>query len=339
MSWEVAKAAIERVLFEVARRKGSTLTLGFHGGGEPTMNWPVLRQSVEHVIALTKENGITCQICGAFNGFWSQRTLDFIINHFADISLSFDGPPKVQNAQRPAVRNRDSSTKVERSLRALDKAGFSCGIRMTITDFSVDTLAESVRYICENFTPKKIQAEPVFSSGRALENRSGIKDQGLFVDRLPGRAGDRPAIRDRAFLLRRQDFGCDDPDFDLAATRALIVTPRGDVTTCFEVFGREHPESDGFIVGKYAENRYFEIDSKTLGGHLARTVEICPTAETVTAGGAARETAPPKRSLAGLGKLFKPSERCFMNQELTKYLLLDKIRQSGGHIWNGQASC
>jgi uncharacterized protein len=53
MSWEVAKAAIERVLSEVVKRKGSPLTLGFHGGGEPTMNWLVLRQSVEHAIAIT----------------------------------------------------------------------------------------------------------------------------------------------------------------------------------------------------------------------------------------------------------------------------------------------
>jgi uncharacterized protein len=40
MTWEVARAAIDRVLLDVAKRKGSALTLGFHGGGEPSMIWP-----------------------------------------------------------------------------------------------------------------------------------------------------------------------------------------------------------------------------------------------------------------------------------------------------------
>jgi uncharacterized protein len=337
MSWEMAKAAIDLVLFEVAKRKGGTLTLGFHGGGEPSMNWTVLKRSVEHVIALAKQYGVTCQISGAFNGSWSQRTLDFILNHFTEISLSFDGTPKVQNAQRPTSSNHGSSSKVERTLRALDQALFSYGIRMTVTEFSVDALAESVRYICENFSPKRIQAEPVFASGRAVESRSAIRDQGLFVDRF------LEALEiTRRFGIELFYSGARIPEvttrFCLAPTHAFIVTPEGDVTTCFEVFGREHPESQNFVVGQYIGNGCFEIDSKKLGRHLARTVEGLSYCRDCYCRWSCAGDCAAKTCIGRSADSFRPSERCFVNQEITKHLLLDKIRQSGGHLWNGRRS-
>lgn len=243
----------------------------------------------------------------------------------------------MQNAQRPTSGNRGSSSKVERSLRALDRAGFSYGIRMTVTDFSVDALAESVRYICENFSPKRIQAEPVFGSGRAVESRSAIRDQSLFIDRF------LEALEiTRRFGVELFYSGARIPDvttrFCLAATRALIVTPKGDVTTCFEVFGKEHHESRSFIVGQYAGKGCFAIDCKKLGRHLARTVEGIPYCRDCFCRWSCAGDCAAKTGIGGSVGFFKPGERCFVNQELTKYLLLDNIRQSGGHLWNGRGS-
>lgn len=39
MSWEIAKAAIDLVLRGVISQGLPEMTLGFHGGGEPTLNW------------------------------------------------------------------------------------------------------------------------------------------------------------------------------------------------------------------------------------------------------------------------------------------------------------
>jgi uncharacterized protein len=41
MSWEVARSGIDFVMDEVIKNRSSVITLGFHGGGEPTLNWDV----------------------------------------------------------------------------------------------------------------------------------------------------------------------------------------------------------------------------------------------------------------------------------------------------------
>ena len=45
------------------------MTLGFHGGGEPTMNWKLLTRATDYTHSRAAEKGIALSVSGAFNGY------------------------------------------------------------------------------------------------------------------------------------------------------------------------------------------------------------------------------------------------------------------------------
>ncbi|MBN2411870.1 radical SAM protein [candidate division KSB1 bacterium] len=330
MSWEIARDAIDYVMESVRLHNAPVMTLGFHGGGEPTLNWNILTRSVDYARCLADKNRVPLQVSGSFNGYWSRKILKYILNNFTELSLSFDGLPEVQNLQRPAMGNKESYPRVAETLHALDGADFPYGIRMTITNDTVDRLAESVAFICDNFHPQKIQVEPAFAEGRAIENHSLIKDIRVFIDQFM-RAYSIAEKQKVTLFYSGARLNALTTRFCLAACRAFVVTTEGDVTTCFETYGREHPAGPRFFVGTYTGNGGFEINTEKRQKHFSRTVDEIPFCQNCyckwhCAGDCEIKTT------AASGDGFQPS-RCLINQELIKYLILDKIKQNGGLLW------
>jgi uncharacterized protein len=332
MSWDLAKAGINFVMDEVIRNKSPTMTLGFHGGGEPTLNWDVLTKATEYAHSLAKRNNIQLHVTGAFNGYWPKEVSNYIIKNFTELSLSFDGMPSIQNIQRPTINNKDSFNIVAETLQTMDQAQFKYGIRITVTKDSVTDLAENISYICRNFKPKKIQVEPAFDVGRAKRNKSTITDLDTFIDQFI--RGFKEAEKHQITLFYSgARLEALTQRFCLAACNTLVVTTEGDITTCFETYSRKHPLSKYFIVGSYKVNGQFLISEDKLQHHLNRTVETIPYCEACfckwhCAGDCAIKTVS-EDIIDG----YHHVDRCFINQELTKFLLLNKIKENGGLIW------
>ena len=339
MSRETAKAAFDRVMGDVVARGATEMTLGFHGGGEPTMNWETLTWITDYAREKAAENGVALHVSGAFNGYWSPEVREYMLAKFTDISLSFDGLPDVQNRQRPAVGGIPSFDRVAQTLAALDQSGVAYGIRMTVTRDHVARLAESVSYICEHFRPGKIQAEPVFLEGRAKEEQA-VGDSFAFVEQFI--TAHRAAARHGVELF----YSGARPDtlalrFCLAACRALVVTTDGDVVTCFESYGKEHPLSSRFIVGGYHGDHgggRFIVDRDKLDAHFSRTADSIPYCRGCFCRWHCAGDCAIKASAAGRVDEFEPTGRCVITRELTKYLILDRIRDSGGLIWRRDAN-
>jgi uncharacterized protein len=184
MSWEIAKSGIDLVANQVVNKGANFMYLGFHGGGEPSLNLEILMKATEYTRSITEKNNLNLNIAGAFNGYWTNKTRDFIIKKFTDISLSYDGMPLIQNSQRPTINSMESYSKVKETLIALDEARFSYGIRMTCTNEFVHRLEENIAFICENFKPRKIQVEPAFNVGRARKNKLIIADDNAFISQF-----------------------------------------------------------------------------------------------------------------------------------------------------------
>ncbi|MBV6341241.1 radical SAM protein [Candidatus Magnetobacterium casense] len=330
--WEIAKAAIDYVVKETKKNNSQSITLGFHGGGEPTLNWNILTKAVRYVKNEAHKNSKALHITGSFNGYWTGHNLDFITSNFTEISMSFDGIPIVQNRHRPTKDNTESFSTVTRSLYTFDEKQFNYGIRLTVTEESVNYLEECVSFICERFNPQKIQVEPVFLEGRAIKNVSQIRNLDVFITQFikSHEIAERHGITlfysgARIEVLTQR--------FCLASCRAFVVTPEGDVTTCFETYGRDHPMSERFMVGRYDGNAGFIVDNEKLNKHFSRVVDNIPYCESCycrwhCAGDCAIKTLSPIET-----ENFVPTERCYINRELTKYLILCKIRKSNELIW------
>ncbi|RPI78638.1 MAG: radical SAM protein [Desulfobacteraceae bacterium] len=332
MPWEIARAAVDQVIGDCVANGALCFTLGFHGGGEPTLNLKILKRTIAYARRRTSQENIGLTVTGSFNGFWGKACRTYMLEQMNELSLSFDGPPEVQNRQRPARNGRASFDRVAQTLTALDNSGLAYGIRMTITPESAASLAENIRFICNRFHPRKIQVEPVFAQGRAREHSIGAAQPDVFLRQFMTAygvaqqsgielfySGARPDILTRRFCL--------------AACRALVVTPQGEVTTCFETYGRDHPLSAPFRVGVYDGQGGFRLDHDKIGKHMARTVDEIPYCEACFCKWHCAGDCAIKASRAGQVDRFQPTERCFINQELTKFLLLEKIKSNGGLFW------
>ena len=333
MPADLAKRSIDFVFAGILRNCENRMTLAFHGGGEPFMNMPVMKAAVTHARRLAEENNIELTIAGSSNGVWSDATCRFVRTHFSEMSLSFDGLPEIQDRQRPDRSGGPSFPRVMKSIRSLDQSGFSYGIRMTVTDASVDQMAAGVRFVCQNSGARKIQVEPVFFEGRARYNHVSDMAPDLFVEQFKAAY---EIARDHGVHLfysgARPEVLTD--RFCRSAGSAFIVTPEGDVSTCFEVHNRTHTQSDALIIGSYDKNAgfYFSKDRNSIC-RMQRVddVFLCRNCfcKWHCAGDCTIRRINDRPGGENTGSL---PVRCYITQEITRYLLCRKIIESGGLV-------
>jgi len=250
MSEPLAQRVIQTACENAVSRNVPRFALAFHGGGEPTMNWRVLRSAVD----CAETQPLPCDISMATNGMWTDEQRDFIIGHFQGLSLSLDGIQAVQDVQRPRADGRGSFTRVAENLRVLEESRLHYGVRMTATMESVARLAESVAWLCEQTRAAVIQVEPCYASVR-----------GEYSDPTPAQAEAFVGAFLAAFEVGAKAGRCVfysgarpwtlTASFCKAPEEALIVTPDGDVVTCFETHDRRHPLTEHFVIGHATPER------------------------------------------------------------------------------------
>jgi len=328
----LAKAAIDHFI-QTRSPSVETLTLAFHGGGEPTMNPAVLTGAVDYARGLCESRGLGLRLAGSSNGTWSDNLGRFMVENFDELSISFDGPPEVQNRQRPLVSGGPSFPRVKKNLDRLDRAGFNYGIRMTVTETSLDRMPESVDFICNNTGVRKIQVEPVFAEGRAIDNRLRITKPDRFIEQF----------RRAHAIARGHDvhlfYSGARPEtittrFCLCAGKAFVVTPEGDVTACFEVYGRNHPKSDQFIIGAHDGNGGFSFHRDRHMIYRQQCLANRPECRHCfckwhCAGDCMVKTGDER---TGQRDGVIATDRCYLTREITKYLIGQKIIDAGGLI-------
>ena len=125
MSLETAKRGIGFVALNALKKNASEFTVGFHGGGEPTLNWRVMTQAVLFARERAAALGLAVNVTAASNGVLGDTKTRWIISNLDGLSLSFDGPQEVNNSNRVTASGRGSSSHVIRTLKQLDAARFT----------------------------------------------------------------------------------------------------------------------------------------------------------------------------------------------------------------------
>ncbi len=332
MSEDLAAAAVRFVYTQVLQNRSEQMTLAFHGGGEPFMNFAVMKSAVSCARRLTEQNKVELKIAGSSNGVWSETVCRYVLENFTEISLSIDGMSETQNRQRPGVCGTPSFPTVMKTVDRLDRAGFSYGIRMTVTDISVGKLAENVRFLSERTGARAIQVEPVFHEGRAVANHEARIVPEQFVEQFKAAykiarnngkhlfySGARPEVLAKRFCLSTES--------------AFVVTPEGDVTTCFEIHNRSHPLSDALMIGSYdGTNFCFSKDRRQIS-EMQQVDSISSCRDCFCRWHCAGDCFVRRENRLS-GNMAPDGEpvRCYLTREITKFLLCDKIVEAGGVI-------
>lgn len=264
MPFHIAKDAIDTIIKNASDQKARTVELGYHGGGEPTMNWSVLTESHDYARERCREQELRMNSSICTNGVMTSEKAQWIVENIRDIAISIDGHPELHNKQRPFQNGEASFEKVASTIDLLGKNNKNYALRLTATEFSEGQIYDTVNFLINRFHPPNICIEPLFVCGRC--ETSGCKPpvDDHFIEEMirAFELGDRNKVSvqysgNRITLLLSRFCGAQGSNF--------FITSRGDVTSCLEVSSKNDPRADYFIYGSYDPvKRGFNFDYEKL---------------------------------------------------------------------------
>lgn len=244
MSLDVAKKAVDFLIQNSKHRK--QLEIDFFGG-EPLMNWGVVRETVEYATAEAQKYGKTFRFTITTNGLaLTPEIEEFINEHMYNVVLSIDGRPEINDRVRRTVSGNGSvySIVIPKFQRLVaNRKGKSYYVRGTFTSHNLD-FAEDVAHL-HDLGFDQISMEPVVtdpSEEYALrsEHLSRILDEydrlaELYLERKTSGNGFEffhfnVELKKGPCLYKRLS-GCG------AGYEYVAVTPSGEIFPCHQFAG------------------------------------------------------------------------------------------------------
>lgn len=226
--------------------------LSFHGGGEPFVEFDTMKAIITY--AKEKTRGKYLTINSVTNGVLNGRQIEYVLENKIGLNISLDGPPKIQNLQRPLRNNKPSYEKVINTIKILLDNNVKPPIRSTITDFSAQFLKEIVENIVK-LDLEILQLEPMAKVGRAINCNFATPDPETFSKNFIEAYEYGEDHNILVYCSGSRIGGFTDRFCNMSAARKdyLCITPEGYVTACVEVSKKEDSASEVFYYGKYDE--------------------------------------------------------------------------------------
>ena len=248
-----------RALKETIKPSTKKIYITFFGG-EPTLNMPVLKTSLEYI----KAAGIEGKYHIVTNGVISNKNLDYLIDNRFTFTVSMDGPPEINDVQRPTKTKSISSKGIIKTIKRLVREGNHFQVRMTITNFNVNHIPESIEYFA-SLGVKFVHFEPVSIAKSNFPLEFSIPDADIYIENVKSALDKAEEIGiyviNSAYmnLLTPSKHFC-----TLTGGERFLFTPDGGVSLCYRVQNLDDAFKD-FIIGKYNRKAdKFEIDNLKL---------------------------------------------------------------------------
>lgn len=228
--------------------KGRPFQLLLHGGGEPTVHWPLVPELYTITRRIAHEHGLDWVGHIATNGVLSETRARWLGQHFSSVGLSWDGPPDIQDQQRHAPDGRSSSATVARTARALLDTDAILEIRTTITPATVCRQEEVVAFFLRRVGTCRVRFEPVYRQQGNLGFSPEMAQQ--FVHHfLAAQSRARAAGMSLEYSGMRPDevHG----PFCEVHRQVLHLTPDGEISGCFFCIGQGDADEKIARVGRF----------------------------------------------------------------------------------------
>ena len=273
MPEQLALDAVALVAGNASRTSRKVAALHFHGGGEPTLARELMRGVIEKARGIARERGVTLELALGTNGVMPEDAARWVAATFDNVTLSIDGPSEIHDAQRPRADGGPSHEAALRTAQLFDALGFSYALRVTATDATVERMDEVVEHLTGASAARKIKVEPLFVQGRALEGGLPHPDPERFVEAF-ARARRRAARLGRELIYSACRPQAVTDRFCAATLGSICVTPRGELTACYEVTSLEDARAPLFFFGRHrAHDGGFDLDYQVIARLQALTVD------------------------------------------------------------------
>lgn len=282
LSLEVAKAGIDYFFKNNASRH-----IRFYGPGEPSQEFELLKEIV--LYARLKEGpAVTTEI--QTNGIFDSQVCEWMLANMNIIWMSFDGPPDIQNSNRPISRHfitdaRKSAEILEDNVKwLLERRGdrkLMVGARVTMTETNIDRQIEMVDYFSD-LGIKHIWTNPLFPAvdkipvcDDEIKKKDFSFDMDTYVKRYieAYRYAEAKGIFYGSFLTC--NFDGDSKAHCRACTPVPHLTPDGYVSACdMVVLGEQAFHMSCFIYGKWdTSKKHFVFDEQKINALRDRNVD------------------------------------------------------------------
>ncbi len=269
-----AIAAAAELVAANCRQRSLPLYAVFHGGGEPTLHRELVESALGRLEATAGRHGIGLYRYVATNGVMSEQAAVWLARRFDLVGLSCDGPPEIQDRQRPTRGGGRTSPLVERTARILREEGRPFHVRSTITSGSLGRQAEVAAYIVERLQPAEIHFEPVYAAGRAGPGDGLVAEQAeAYVCGFL--AAQEVARRRRIRLLSSGSrVGALHGPYCNVYRQVLSLVPGGVATACFKAGSAAQAGRMGVAMGAWDEGSgRFAIDLQRISALRQRLAE------------------------------------------------------------------
>lgn len=245
MSFEVGKKAIDFLIENSGNRKN--LEVDFFGG-EPLMNFDVVKQIVEYAKGIEKDKGKNFRFTITTNGvLLDDEILDYINKNMHNVVLSLDGRKEVNDKMRPKAGGQGTYEnivpKFQKTADSRNQNNYY--VRGTFTAFNKDFSNDVIHMAELGF--KQISVEPVVADSKEA--------YALKEDDLPELFEEYEKLAKKMLEMKKEnkEFNFFHFMIDLtggpcvakrligcgSGTEYLAVTPEGDLYPCHQFVGKE----------------------------------------------------------------------------------------------------
>ncbi|ONI43541.1 thioether cross-link-forming SCIFF peptide maturase [Candidatus Epulonipiscioides gigas] len=279
MSLDIGKQAIEFLIKNSGHRKN--LEVDFFGG-EPLMNFKMVKELVEYARMREKETGKIFRFTLTTNGILlNDKIIDFLNENMDNVVLSLDGRQEINDKMRPTNNQKGSYDIILPKFRQLveKRNGKKYYIRGTFTRENLDFSKDVLHMTDLGFN--EVSVEPVVAPSD--------KDYALQEADVPKLCREYEILAKE--MLRRYKKDCEVFNFfhfniDLSGgpciykrisgcgsgTEYLAVTPEGDLYPCHQFVGIEE-----FLMGNVYEGVTNSARCKEFGDCNVYKKEECNT--------------------------------------------------------------
>ena len=233
-------------------------TISFHGGGEPSLEIDLVRQTVAYII----KRGIPIEY-GTFaigtNGVMDPEFLNYLIENKFAFSISYDGLPEIQQHQRPIVKEVDGFTSTEETINQVANSGNPYCISCTVTDYSVNKMSNIVRHI-KKIGGSNLWFHTAFPAGRCKLNDKMLPVYDLFFQNM--RKAEQVALEENIKLGRSDPFCSFTIKCAMSTLATIAVSSDGYITGCLEVCTKNDEFAETFILGGISNGKVQIYEAK-----------------------------------------------------------------------------
>lgn len=245
MSFEVGRKALDFLIANSGKRRN--LEVDFFGG-EPLMNWDVVRQLVEYGRSMEEANHKKFRFTLTTNGvLLNDAMMEFCNREMSNVVLSLDGRKEVNDQMRPTRNGKGSYDIVVPKFQkfASEREQMNYYIRGTFTRNNLDFAQDVLHFADLGF--EQISVEPVVS---LPEEPFSIREEDLPAimeeyDKLAveyiKRKNEGRGFNFFHFMIDLQQGPCVAKRLSGcgSGTEYLAVTPWGDLYPCHQFVGEE----------------------------------------------------------------------------------------------------